>query len=324
MLKADESEIGILIDAIHRTKETLRQYVGDISEKLSQMAAGNMNQKVNMTYIGDFKPVQKALDTILDSLNQAFGEIVNSSQQVSSGADQVAQGAQNLAQGATQQASSVEELSATINDLSDHMAKIAKDAQGARDIADGSFQTLNVCSGKMTELVAAMGEISGVSSEIAKIIDTIENIAFQTNILALNAAVEAARAGEAGKGFAVVADEVRSLANQSQEASKNTAGLIGRAIKAVENGTQIVDDTAQTLVRVVEGSKQSTEYVDSIAVTTNEQALALKQITEGIDQIANVVQSTSATSEESAAASEQLNTQANTMQRYMGSFKLRR
>ncbi len=322
-LEADTSEIGMLIDAIHRTKKTLKQYIGDISDKLSQMAAGNVSLSVDMEYIGDFQPIQKAMNTILDALNHMLSEMIASSNQVTAGSEQVAQGAQNLAQGATEQASSVEELSATINDLSSRMNKVAQSAISARDLTDGVSGTIDVCNQKMTDLVKAMDEISDASSEIGKIIDTIEDIAFQTNILALNAAVEAARAGNAGKGFAVVAGEVRSLATQSQQASQSTAELIERALKAVKNGTQIVEDTAQTLVKVVEGAKESTSHVDAIATTSEEQALALQQLTEGVNQIATVVQSTSATSEESAAASEQLSGQAVTMQHLMSAFKLR-
>jgi len=322
-LTPDTSEIGMLIDAIHRTKKSLKQYIGDISEKLSKMAAGNMNQSIELEYIGDFHPIQEALTTILDSLNYTLGEICNSSGLVAGKADQVASGAQNLAQGATQQAASVQELSATINALSERMGQVAQNAQNARNISNDASGMLYVCSQKMSDLIDAMGNISSASSEIGKIIETIENIASQTNILALNAAVESARVGEAGKGFAVVADEVRSLANRSQSASQSTAELIEHAMEAVQNGIQIADDTAETLVRVVGGAKQSTDYVDKIANDSKEQANALLQLTIGINQIADVVQNTSATSEESAAVSVELDEQVNTMQHLMSSFVLR-
>lgn len=322
-LVPDTSEIGMLVASIHHTKETLKQYVGDISDKLSKMASGDMNQSIELEYIGDFKPIQDALTTILNSLNHILGEIINSSDRVAGEANQVASGAQNLAQGATEQAASVEELSATINDLAVRMNKVADNAQNARNVSDSASDVLDVCNQKMQDLVAAMGEISNASSEIGKIIGTIENIAFQTNILALNAAVESARVGAIGKGFAVVADEVRSLASQSQKASQSTDELISRALEAVNNGTQIVDDTAQTLVQVVKGVRQSTDYVDSIADASKEQSGALQQLTVGINQISDVVQNTSATSEQSAAASAELNEQALTMQRLMSSFELR-
>ncbi|MEG1943063.1 MAG: methyl-accepting chemotaxis protein, partial [Angelakisella sp.] len=163
---------------------------------------------------------------------------------------------------------------------------------------------------KMQELIVAMGEISSSSQEIAKIIKTIEDIAFQTNILALNAAVEAARAGAAGKGFAVVADEVRNLASKSAEASKSTSGLIAGSIHAVDNGTNIANETAAALLRVVDGTQAASATVEKIAGAANEQASSIAQVTQGIDQISAVVQTNSATAEESAAASEELSSQA--------------
>jgi len=322
-LVPDTSEIGMLVGAIHRTKEALIQYVGDISEKLSQMASGNMNQSIDIEYIGDFRPIQDAMTTILNSLNHILGEILNSSELVAGEADQVASGAQNLAEGATMQASSVEELSATINDISGRMAKIAQNAQSARNISNDASEVVNLCSEKMQELVDAMRQISDTSSEISKIIDTIDGIAFQTNILALNAAVESARVGEVGKGFAVVAGEVSSLANKSQSAAKSTADLISNALEAIQNGTKIVDETARTLMQVVDGAKQSTDYVDKIADDSKEQSGALQQLTVGVNQISDVVQNTSATSQESAAASAELNEQAANMQQLMNSFVLR-
>jgi len=322
-LEPDTSEIGMLIDAIHRTKRSLKQYIGDISQKLSAMADGNMNQSIELEYIGDFRPIQEALTTILNSLNYVLGELCNSSGFVANKADQVASGAQDLAQGATQQAASVQELSTTINDLSKRMEQMAQNAQNARDISNNASDVLHLCSQKMFDLVDAMGKISSASSEIGNIIETIESIASQTNILALNASVESVRVGEAGKGFAVVAGEVRSLANKSQNASQSSAELIERAIEAVKKGMQIADDTAETLKQVVGGAKQSTDYVDKIADDSKEQSHALQQLTIGINQIADVVQNTSATSQESAAASVELDEQANTIRHLMSSFVLR-
>ncbi len=323
LMQANTSEIGILVDSIHKTRHTLKQYIGDISLKLSNMAQGNMDQEMELQYIRDFVPIQEALTTILNSLNKTLAEIDEASAQVSTGSSEVAQEAMELANGATKQASAVEELSATINDLSTRMDAVAASAESAKQLSDGSAGTLNLCNEKMRDLVKAMNDISSASSEIAKVIDTIEDIAFQTNILALNAAVEAARAGTAGKGFAVVADEVRNLANKSQDASKSTDELITRSLNAVQQGTKIVDETAETLKSVVDVAKQSSSHVDEIARISQEQAEALKQLTEGVEQIADVVQSNSATSEQSAAAAQVLNEQAVHMQEMMDNFRLR-
>lgn len=323
-LEPDTSEIGLLVDSIHRTKRNLRQYIGDITLKLSEMANRNMDQALQLDYVGDFRPIQDALETILAALNQTLCDVEQSAVQVSAGSDQVALGAQSLAQGSTEQASAVEQLSATISDLAARMGVIADNADNAKNISNESSDALSRCTQEMSSLVSAMAEISSASSEISNIIGTIESIAFQTNILALNAAVESARAGEAGKGFSVVADEVRNLANKSQEASKSTEGLISKAVQAVQNGTAIADSTARILVEVVRGAKQSAKFVSDIAASAVEQADALRQLTGGVDQISSVVQTNSATSEQSAAASEELSNQAEALRRLMQTFKLHR
>ena len=322
-LEADSSEIGMLVDAIHKTKSELKKYIGDISFHLEEMSKGNMSLSMDCDYIGDFKPIRQSLNIILDSMNRTIRGIDDVAAQVSAHSEQVSDGAQALAQGATQQASSVQELAATVQELTNRMAEIAKNAGQARTLTSQAADSLELGDEKMQEMQRSMKDIAEASEAISKIIKTIDDIAFQTNILALNAAVEAARAGAAGKGFAVVADEVRNLANKSSEASKQTTLLIQQSTQAVEQGVALAEDTARTLNTAVEQARRSTGYVDSIATDSEDQAGALHQISVGVDQISAVVQTNSATAQQSAAASQELNNRAGQLKEQIAVFQLR-
>lgn len=321
-----KDETSVLAGATKTLVEGINRMIGDVDYQLHEMSGGNFLVATNAeeSYVGDFSALLESMVKIRDRLNVVLLQINESADQVSSGSDQVSAGAQALSQGATEQASSVEELAATINEISKHVGNNARHAQEASEVADKMGQEIKVGNDKMKDMIQAMDQIKDSSQEISKIIKTIEDIAFQTNILALNAAVEAARAGEAGKGFAVVADEVRNLASKSAEASKNTAALIEDSVRAVENGTGIVDETAAALTAVVEDAKTVTETIGKIAQASAEQSESLEQITQGIDQIASVVQTNSATAEESAAASEELSGQAEVFKDLVGQFKLKK
>lgn len=319
-------ELGKLAINFNKTVTRLRDYVNyidEISKVLDQIANGNLVFELTYDYAGEFAKVKNALNHISDSLNDTLGQINQSSEQVSNGSEQVSSGAQALSQGATEQASSVEELAATVNEISGQVQKNAQSAQSVRDTVKDVGEKIMESNEQMGAMIKAMGDISSSSAEIGKIIKAIEDIAFQTNILALNAAVEAARAGEAGKGFAVVADEVRNLASKSSDASKSTAVLIENSLKAVEHGTEIADKTAQSLLSVVDGTRQITSEIEEIASASNDQANSIAQVTQGIDQISSVVQTNSATAEESAAASEELSGQAQMLKDLVGRFHLK-
>ena len=319
-----KDELGVLSEQMRSLSTRLSQIIADESTLLTQMADGNFTVRSSCAqeYVGSFEPILTSLRTINHRLNDTLKQISTAAEQVAMGADQVANGSQTLAQGATEQASSVEELSASITDISNQVSSNARNAQEAHRTASQVGEGMEVSNQKMQDMISAMAEISDSSSEIGKIIKTIEDIAFQTNILALNAAVEAARAGAAGKGFAVVADEVRNLASKSAEASKNTAALIERSVLAVENGTHIADATAQSLLQAVEGAKAVQTIISEISQASELQADAIAQITVGIDQISSVVQSNSATSEESAAASQELSSQSQVMRSLVEAFRL--
>ncbi|MEG2088308.1 MAG: methyl-accepting chemotaxis protein, partial [Angelakisella sp.] len=262
----------------------------------------------------------QSIQQINSSLGSTLSQINNAAEQVASGSGQVASGAQALSQGATEQASSVEELSATITEIAGQVRQNAENTKNANEQAAIVKGEIENGDKQMRALAAAMQDINNSSGEIAKIIKTIEDIAFQTNILALNAAVEAARAGAAGKGFAVVADEVRNLASKSSEAAKNTTVLISHSIEAVGNGTRMADSTAGALDRITTGAAKISALVAQIAAASGEQAVSIAQVNEGVSQISDVVQNNSATAEESAAASEELSGQAGMMKELISKF----
>ncbi len=320
---ASRDELGSLADSLRTVMNTLSAYVNDISGKLGMIAGGNLNTEMEMEYAGDFAPIRASGNQIIDSLNNTLGQINQSAEQVASGSEQVSSGAQALSQGATEQASSVEELAATINELSGQVNNTASNARDVNNLVASTRDAIDGCNQQMGDMMHAMEKINTSSSEIGKIIKTIEDIAFQTNILALNAAVEAARAGAAGKGFAVVADEVRNLASKSAEAAKNTTTLIEGSLKAVEEGNEFSGATQQSLLQVVEHAEQIASSMAQITQATDDQAEAIKQITLGIDQISAVVQTNSATSEQSAAASQELSSQANVLKGLVGQFSLK-
>lgn len=319
-----QGEIGMLADDIRATMATLSDYVTSITEVLTGLSMGDLAVSVYMDYAGDFAPIKTALTKILRSFNESMLQISESTDQVAGGSNQVASGAQALSQGATEQASAIQELSASINEIAEQVKRNASNAATANTQIVSVGNEIETSNAQMKKMLGAMSEISESSEQIAKIIKTIEDIAFQTNILALNAAVEAARAGAAGKGFAVVADEVRNLASKSAEAATNTTTLISGSIKAVESGTAIADETAKSLLNVVTGAQQVIGLIEQISVASNEQAIAVAQVTQGVEQISAVVQTNSATAEQSAAASEELSGQAEMLRSAVDQFKLKK
>ena len=316
-------EIGILSKSFDNTIYRLREYIGEISNLLEAIAGGDLTAQITQEYVGDFASIRTSLNDILQKLNSTMGQIVSSAEHVSNGAEQMSTASQALSQGSVEQTGAVEELEETMHSVTENIKQTAGNAQQARDKIGNIGCQLAEGNQKMQEMITAMGEITNSSNEIEKIIKTIEDIAFQTNILALNAAVEAARAGTAGKGFAVVADEVRNLAAKSAEASRSTSALIGHSIDAVNRGTQIADATAKQMENVVAGTHGIVETINGIAADVQTQAGAVEQIQNQIEQITSVVQTNSSTAEESAATSQELSAQANVLKQLVKTFHLR-
>lgn len=320
-----KDETGRLAEQTVSIVKNLQDLIGDIGYLLGEMARGNFNVRSRdyNYYIGDYEQLLQHVRGINKELSNTLAQINTASVQVSAGAEQVSSGAQSLAQGATEQASAVQELSATINDISSDSQRTAQLALQAKTAADNTGAELHASSEYIATLGTAMGNISESSQEISKIISTIENIAFQTNILALNAAVEAARAGAAGKGFAVVADEVRNLAHKSDQAAKATKDLIEKSIDAVNEGVNMMQKVNEVVGSVMESASVAVSGMDKVADAVQRETDSIVQITQGIDQISSVVQTNSATAEESAAASEELSGQSEMLKSLIGGFQLR-
>ncbi len=317
----NKDEVGDLAASLNASVRNLKLYISDITKILEQMAEGNLAAKSEVEYMGDFVQIQKAIEIISREQSNIMQQIYSSASQVDMGANQVATGAQNLAQGSTEQASEVDDLERMIEQITEQIDGNAKSAAMTTEEADKMADQLSECNKQMQEMAEAMDQISACSGEIQHIIKTIDDIASQTNILALNAAVEAARAGSAGKGFAVVADEVRSLSAKSANAVKDTTELIEKILRMVDTGAQLTGVTRESLRSVVGGAESVTNNIKVISDASKGQETAINRIREGIHQISTVVQSNSATSEESAAASEQLAGQAQVLKSLIGRFK---
>ena len=320
----NKDETGVLVRSTEALVVGLRTVINDISYLLNEMANQNLDvhTKHEDVYVGSFQNILISMRNMRIGLSDAMCQVNQSARGVAGASEQLSASAQTLSQGTTEQASSVQELASQISTISEEVKNTADGALCVRSQTHQAGEKILLCNQKMQDLVEAMERIQTSSGQITKILKTIDDIAFQTNILALNAAVEAARAGSAGKGFAVVAEEVRNLAGKSAEAAKNTSDLIANSTDAVHIGTKIAQNTADVLQDVVTGIQSVVEAIDHIAIVSNEQSDSVEQVSEGINQIAVVVQNNSSTAVEAAAASEQLSAEAASMKELVGRFSL--
>ncbi len=304
--------------------EGLNAIIHDISYMLTEMAGKNFDIKSARqdAYVGDFNGILKSIQTLKVQLSATMSQINSAATEVSSASDHVSGGAQVLSQGSMTQASSVEELAATIGEISTSAKQTSSAAKQAEHFVEQAGMQLNISVEHVSDLNNAMEKISSSSKEISAIIETIESIAFQTNILALNAAVEAARAGASGKGFAVVADEVRNLASKSDEAAKATKELIEHSIKSVSEGGEVVSKVTESLERTSTFAGNVSTQMNIVVDAIERQTLAIEQVNTGVDQIASVIQTNSATSEQSASVSQQLLEEATNLKELVNQFNL--
>ncbi len=320
-----KDETRILADSTAQLVKDFGGIVHEMQDILGAIADGNLTREVSgQSYPGDFAVLWESLRVISEKLNVTMVGIVSASGQVSTGSDQVAATAAALSQGAVEQTSAVGELSATISNMSTEAKGIARMTEQAKDVVGEAGEKLQESDGYIDSLNQAMGQITQSSDEISRIIDTIENIAFQTNILALNAAVEAARAGTNGKGFAVVAEEVRNLATKSDQAAKATKELIERSVNAVESGSLVVGKVTDSVTVAAKMAGEAVEQMEQVTKAVEGQTDAIGQVAAGVAQISGVVQNNSATAEESAATSQELSSQAAMLQQLVGNFRLLR
>ncbi len=318
-------ETKILAGAAESLVNGMGSIIGDTDYQLSEMSQGNfgVNSAIGEdAYPGKFSEIFTAIQKIKTDLRDALIMISESSDQVSDGSKTVSEGAGTMSDNTQSQSASFEELTATVHNISSMVSETADNCSRGNVIVTETAQCVEDVVSEMENLKTAMTEITNASNEIDKIIKTIEDIAFQTNILALNAAIEAARAGEAGKGFAVVADEVRNLATKSAEAAHNTTELINKTISAVENGTDIAAKTYESVMGVEERTSQVEKIMSGIADASSQQTEMLGQMTQGFDLISEAISSNSSTAEESAAASQQLYAEATSLKTLVSRFKL--
>jgi len=327
LLKTDikykaNDELGILADEFRETLITLNSYITDITHVMREMADGNFRTQLTQSFKGDFQEIESSMNRFIEDMRGALTQFNSAVELVADSADQVSDASAALAHGSTEQAESIDELSIRISEVKEQVEENSKSSQQANDITTEATSAIENSNYKMQNLLSVMHKINSNSREIIKIIKTIEDIAFQTNILALNAAVEAARAGEAGKGFSIVADEVRNLATKSSEAAKNSTILIQASTSAVSEGVHFAEETASDLENVVKMVKESSMAATKIANASLQQLNSISKMSENITMITNVAGNNSATSEESAAAAEELSNQAKLMRETITRFHL--
>jgi len=321
-LKEDDTEVGSMVKAIAFMKTNMHAMISEISDVLDQMGGGNYRVELQQEYVGEFKQIKESFLVIIESMKETLNTLRVASEEINLGSEQLASAAQDLAEGSSDQAVQVAGLVEAMKSMADSMEQNAEAATASVSIANQAGITLQQGNVKMEELKVAISEISKCAEQIHSIINTIEDIAEQTNLLSLNAAIEAARAGEAGRGFAVVAEQVKNLAEESARASGRTTQLIETTIEAVDKGISIADETVENMAEVMQGAMEATQKMGQIADMLNTEVRNIHDINNTIQRVSEVVDSNSATSQETAAVSEEQKAQVETMASLVDYFKI--
>ncbi len=319
-MKEDGSEVGKMVTAIQFMKDNLVKIIREITSVLEQMGEGNYEISLEQNYVGEFCAIKDCFYKISQEIRHTLQSLRQMSNQIKVGSEQLSEAASNLAEASTSQATTVSDLTALTQNLYTDMDKNSSDARECVKIAEGAGKTLLVGNEKMRELKEAIGEISNCSEEIKTIIHVIKDIASQTNLLSLNAAIEAARAGEAGRGFAVVAEQVKNLAEESAHSAEETTKLIETTVATVEKGIAIADETAQNIFEVMQGAHIATDKMGQISKLLDQNVQYMKQVDADLGEIQEVIDTNAATSQETAAISEEQTGQVETMVDLMNRF----
>lgn len=321
-LKENDTEVGSMVKAITFMKTNMHAMISEISAVLDQMGGGNYRVNLQQEYVGEFKQIKESLLVIIESMKETLNTLRVAADEINMGSEQLASAAQDLAEGSSDQAVQVAGIVEAMKSMAGSMEQNAEAATESVGIATQAGITMQRGNEKLEELKVAMAEISQCAEQIQTIITTIEEIAEQTNLLSLNAAIEAARAGEAGRGFAVVADQVKNLAEESARASGRTTALIETTIVAVEKGISIADETAANMAEVMQGAMEATQKMGQIAEMLNKEVSNVHEVNNTVQRVSEVVDSNSATSQETAAVSEEQKAQVETMAALVDYFKI--